>query len=163
MEERDIDALVVRAPDNVLYLTNFWPMKGYDAAVFPVEGEPVLIALEPSADDAARTAWTSDVRFFSGYDPGDPRPPGLRALELAVAAGRPLGRLGLVLSPGTQPPARMVGEPTTFPKAWFDAFPDAADATPLLAEARAVKTAQEVQRMRIANEIAAAAMEHVKG
>ena len=57
----------------------------------------------------------------------------------------------------------MVGEPTTFPKAWFDAFPDAADATPLLAEARAIKTAQEVERMRLANEIAAAAMEHVQG
>ena len=58
MAERGLDALVVRAPDNVLYLTNFWPMKGYDAVVFPVEGDPVLIALEPSADDAAPTAWT---------------------------------------------------------------------------------------------------------
>jgi len=38
MEEEGLDALVVRAPDNVLYLTNFWPMKGYDAVVFPLEG-----------------------------------------------------------------------------------------------------------------------------
>ena len=57
----------------------------------------------------------------------------------------------------------MVGEPTTFPNAWFDAFPDAADATPLLTEARMIKTAQEIERMRLANEIAAAAMEHVQG
>ena len=57
----------------------------------------------------------------------------------------------------------MVGEPTTYTKAWFDAFPDAADATPLLNEARAVKTEQEIERMRLANEIAAAAMEHVQG
>src|SRR5262249_60425306 len=64
---------------------------------------------------------------------------------------------------GTQASDRMVGEPTTFPKAWFDAFPDAADATPLLNEARMIKTAQEVERMRLANEIAAAAMEHVQG
>jgi Xaa-Pro aminopeptidase len=55
----------------------------------------------------------------------------------------------------------MVGEPTTFTKAWFDSFPGALDATPLLNRARAVKTAQEVERMRLANEIAAAAMEHV--
>src|SRR5438132_13106516 len=48
-------------------------------------------------------------------------------------------------------------------KAWFDAFPDAADATPLLNEARMIKTGQEVERMRLANEIAAAAMEHVQG
>ena len=57
----------------------------------------------------------------------------------------------------------MVGEPTTFPKAWFDAWPDALDAAPLLAEARAIKTEQEIERMRLANEIAAAAMEHVQG
>ena len=86
--ERELDALVVRAPDAILYLTNFWGMKGYDACVFPREGEPVLICLEASADDAARTAWTSDVRLFPGYDPVDPRPPGLRALELAVQVPR---------------------------------------------------------------------------
>ena len=33
---------------------------------------------------------------------------------------------------------RMAAETTTYPKAWFDAFPDATDATPLLAAARAV-------------------------
>src|SRR5206468_4613554 len=52
MAEEGLDALVVRAPDNVLYLTNFWGMKGYDACVFPREGEPVLICLEASAEDA---------------------------------------------------------------------------------------------------------------
>jgi Xaa-Pro aminopeptidase len=57
----------------------------------------------------------------------------------------------------------MVGEPTTFTRAWFDAFPDAADATGLLARARSIKTEQEIARMRIANEIAADAMEHVRG
>jgi Xaa-Pro dipeptidase len=163
MAEHELDALVVRAPDNVLYLTNFWGMKGYDACVFPCEGDPVLIALEPSADDAARTAWTQDVRLFAGYAPDDPRPPGLRALDLARDVTREYGRVGLELSLGTQAADRMIGEPTTFPKAWFDAWPDAADATPLLAQARALKTKQEVERMRLANEIAAAAMEHVQG
>jgi Xaa-Pro aminopeptidase len=57
----------------------------------------------------------------------------------------------------------MVGEPTTYTKAWFDAFPGAVDATPVLAEARTRKTAQEIERMRLANEIAAAAMDHVRG
>ncbi len=63
-------------------------MKGYDACVFPREGEPVLICLEASAADAARTAWTSDVRLFPGYDAGRSAPAGLRALELAVAGRR---------------------------------------------------------------------------
>jgi Xaa-Pro aminopeptidase len=163
MGDQGLDALVVRAPDNVLYLTNFWGMKGYDAVVFPREGDPVLICLEPSADDAARTAWVWDVRLYEGYHPSDPRPPTLRALDLARQAASEYGVVGLELSLGTQAADRMVGEPTTFPKAWFDAFPHAVDATPLLGEARALKTPQELERMRLANEIAAAAMEHVQG
>ena len=161
MAEEGLDALVVRAPDNVLYLTNFWGMKGYDAAVFPREGEPVLICLEASAEDAARAAWTDDVRYLRGYAPDDPRPPLARTLELAQEAARHYPRLGLELSLGTQASDRMVGEPTTFTAAWFDGFGNAEDCTPLLARARALKSDQELERIRLANEIAAAAMDHV--
>jgi Xaa-Pro dipeptidase len=162
MEEAELDALVVRAPDNVLYLTNFWGMKGYDACVFPREGEPVLITIEASEEDAARTAWTMDVRLIRGYDPEDPRPPLARTLDAAVAVARDYERVGLELSLGTQAADRMVGEPTTFTAAWFDAVPEAADATPLLVRARSLKTEQELERLRLANDIAAAAMEHVR-
>src|SRR5207253_2951948 len=106
-------------------------------------------------------AWTSDVRLVRGYDPADARPPLARTLESVQEAAKGHGRVGLELSLGTQASDRMVGEPTTYTRAWFDAFPDAMDAAPLLARARAVKTEQELERMRLANEIAAAAMEHV--
>ncbi len=163
MADQGLDAIVARAPDNVVYLTGFWGMKGWDAVVFPREGEPTLLCLEASADDAARNAWTSDVRLVPGYLPDDPRPPVVRTLELAVACAAEHGTVGLELSLGTQASDRMVGEPTTYTKAWFDAVPDAVDATPLLAEARMVKTDQEIERVRLANEIAAAAMDHVRG
>jgi Xaa-Pro aminopeptidase len=163
MGEQGLDAIVARAPDNVLYLSNFWGMKGYDAVVFPRAGDPTLVCLEASAADAERMSWTTDVRHFAGYHPRDPRPPQARVLETALAAASEYERVGLELTLGTQASDRMVGEPTTFTKGWFDAFPNAVDATPLLAEARAVKTAQEVERMRLANEIAAAAMDHVRG
>jgi Xaa-Pro aminopeptidase len=162
LAEEELDALVVRAPDNVLYLTNFWGMKGYDACVFPREGDPVLITIEASEEDAARSAWTQDVRLIRGYDPEDPRPPIARTLDAAVLAARDFERVGLELSLGTQASDRMVGEPTTFTAAWFDAFPEAADATSLLARARSLKTEQEIERLRLANGIAAAAMEHVR-
>jgi Xaa-Pro aminopeptidase len=162
MAESKLDALVVRAPDNVLYLTNFWGMKGYEAVVFAREGDPTLICLDASADDAARTAWTDDVRFFAGYDERDPRPPQARALDAALEAARGYERIALELSLGTQASDRMVGEPTTYTQDWFGAWPDAADAAPLLARARAIKTPQELERMRLANEIAAAAMQHVR-
>src|SRR5919199_6621937 len=109
MAEQDLDALVVRAPDNVLYLTNFWAMKGYDVAVFPREGDPTLVCLEASEEDAGRTAWTRDVRLFRGYDEGDPRPPQARALALAQEVAHGHGRIGLELSLGTQASDRMVG------------------------------------------------------
>src|SRR3954447_13998095 len=162
LAEAGLDALVVRAPDNVLYLTNFWGMKGYDACVFPREGEPVLICLEASEEDAAHMSWTGDVRYIRGYAEDDPRPPLARTLDAAVDAARPYGRVGVELSLGTQAADRMVGEPSTFTKAWFDAWPGAVDATPLLAAARAIKTDQELERIRLANEICAAAMEHVQ-
>jgi Xaa-Pro aminopeptidase len=163
MVEEELDALVVRAPDNVLYLSNFWGMKGYEAVVFPREGEPTLVCLEASAEDAERAAWTQDVRFLRGYVEDDPRPPFARTTELAAAAAGGHRTIGLELSLGTQASDRMVGEPTTFTHDWFHAFGmDVADATPLLARARAIKTDQELERMRLANEIAAAAMEHCR-
>ncbi len=92
MKEQDISALVCRAPDNVLYLTNYWCMKGYDAVVFPREGEPTLIALEPQQADAERNSWTKDILYFKGYDERDPRPPQFRAFDRAfdvLKAARP--------------------------------------------------------------------------
>ena len=68
MKDQGLTALVVRAPDNIVYLTNYWCMKGYDAVVFPREGDPTLITLEPQLADAQRNSWTKDIRLFKGYD-----------------------------------------------------------------------------------------------
>src|SRR5207248_863164 len=169
MKEQDVTALVVRAPDNVVYLTNHWCMKGYDAAIFPREGEPTLIALEPQLEDAQRNAWTKDIRLFKGYDERDPRPPQFRALDviLAVLKQRDVtDTVAIELNMGTQSADRMVGEPTTPTQFYFDAFRKIAknvtDATALLNEARSIKTSQEIERMRLANELAALAMDYTR-
>jgi len=52
MEEQDLDALVVRSPDDVLYLSDYWCMKGYDVLVFPREGEMTLCVMEPQVAEA---------------------------------------------------------------------------------------------------------------
>jgi len=165
MAEQELDALVVRAPDNILYLDSYWCMKGYDVLVFPADGEPVLIVLEPQLEEARRTSWTQDIRTFAGYHPDDPRPPWYRSLDIAVGVLKELGahRVGLELSQGTQAADLMVAEPTVFSQPWFDAFAnEVIDASGLLATARAIKTEQEVERMRLAAELAAEAMEHVR-
>ncbi len=169
MKQQGFTALVCRAPDNIVYLSNYWCMKGYDAVVFPAEGEPTLCAIEPQLADAERTAWTKDIRLFSGYDARDPRPPQYRCLDLALDVLKQRGltdKVGIELNLGTQSCDRMVGEPTTYTQAYFDAFKkvagQVADATPLLVEARAIKTDQEIERMRLANELAAEAMEYTR-
>lgn len=169
MEAHHLSALVVRAPDNVLYLTNYWTMKGYDIAIFPREGDPILLVIEPQFHEAQRTAWNKDVRFFRFYDPKDPRPPMVRAAEMAVEVLREqklTERVGIELSQMSQICDRMVGEPTVYWQGYFDAFRGAAkqvvDAAPLLAEVRAIKTPQEIERMRLANELAAIGMEYAR-
>ena len=169
MKDQDLTALVVRAPDNILYLTNYWCMKGYDAVVFPREGEPTLIAIEPQLGDAQRNAWTKDIHLFKSYHPSDPRPPQYRALDTALDVLKQRGltdKVAIELNLGTQAADRMVGEPTTATQSWFDAFRavtgQLVDSTPLLNEARAIKTSQEIERMRLANELAALAMEHTR-
>src|SRR5262249_8528621 len=75
-------------------------------------------------------------------------------------------RVGLELNMGTQSADRMVGEPTTPTQSFFDAFRKIAgevvDATPLLNEARAIKTPQEIERMKLANELAALGMDYTR-
>jgi len=169
MKDQDVSALVVRAPDNVVYLTNYWCMKGYDVAVFPREGEPTLIALEPQLADAERNSWTRDIRLFKGYDERDARPAPYRSLDLALEILKQRGltdKVAVELNMGTQSADRMVGEPTTPTQNFFDAFRKVSgqvvDATPLLSEARAIKTPQEIERMRLANELAALAMDYTR-
>src|SRR5258708_8835397 len=84
MKDQEVSALVVRAPDNVLYLTNYWCMKGYDAVVFPREGDPTLIVLEPQLADAQRNSWPQDLRLFKRHHDRDPRPPHDPALNLGL-------------------------------------------------------------------------------
>lgn len=169
MKEQDISALVVRAPDNVLYLTNYWCMKGYDAVVFPRQGEATLIVLEPQLLDAERNSWTKAIRLFKGYHSQDPRPPQYRALDIALATLKEhdlTDKVAVELNMGTQSVDRMVGEPTTPTQTYFDRFRDVAgqvvDATPLLNEVRSIKTSQEIERMRLANELASLAMEYTR-
>ncbi|MGH2669967.1 MAG: M24 family metallopeptidase, partial [bacterium] len=169
MEAQNLSVLVVRAPDNLIYLTNYWTMKGYACAVFPLEGEPTLLVVAPQLRDAQRHAWTRDIRTFKGYDERDPRPPTARSLDLCLQVLRErklTGRVGVELSQNFQICDRMVGEPTVYTQGYFDAFrtvaADVVDAAPLLAQARMIKTPQEIERMRLANELAALGMDYAR-
>src|ERR1700687_3579579 len=169
MNDQGLSALVCRAPDNVLYLSNYWCMKGYDAVIFPREGYPWRIPLEPQQADAERNSWTKDILYFKGYDERDPRPPQFRAWDRAYEVLKQRGltdKVAVELNMGTQSADRMVGEPTTFMMSYFESFKkfcgEVVDATPLLNEARSIKTGQEIERMRVGHELAALAMDYTR-
>lgn len=169
MAEQDLDVLAVQAPDSVTYLSGYWCMKGYDIVVFPREGEPTLCVIEPQLEEAGGAAWTDDVRPFLSYSERDPRPPLARSTDLAIEVIRERGfggRVGVELSAGSQAADRMVGEPTvarvSYADAFRDAFGEVVDCVPLLSTARAIKTEQEIERMRVANELAALGMAEVR-
>src|SRR3984893_14747272 len=169
MERCDLSAVVVRAPDNVLYLTNYWTMKGYDLAIFPREGDPTLLVIEPQHREEQPTACNKDVLFSPFYHPKDPRPPMIRAVEMAVDVlheRKLTRRVGIELSQTSQICDRMVGEPTVYWQGFYDSFRAACketmDAAPFLAQVRMIKTPQEIERMRLANELAAIGMESAR-
>ena len=164
MAEQELDALVVRAPDNVLYLTNFWGMKGYDAVVFPREGEPVLICLEPRRATPSARRWTSDVRLFArlrrarpaaaAAARARPRAPGARRVrDGSASSSRSARRRPTGWSASRRPSRRRGSTRSPTPPTRRRSSPRPARSRPT----------QEVERMRLANEIAAAAMEHVQG
>ena len=166
MAEADLDAIVVRAPDNVHYLTNYWAMKAWEIAILPREGQPILLAVEPQERDVLRTSWTTDVVYFKGFNADDARPSFLRALEKAIGVLRDRGltrRVGVETSNAVQSPERMTGEPTVYWKGYFDdleaAVEEMVDCTPMLTRLRMIKTDQGIARMRITNDLAAEAVD----
>ena len=111
-----------RAPDNVLYLTSFWRMKGFDVVVFPREGEPTL---SPRAVGSTTRRGRRGRRLaaLQGLRADDPRPP---VAALARARGRRararLERIGLELSQARRrrPDGRRADD---VHEGVFDAFP----------------------------------------
>lgn len=61
MREQRLDALVLRIPENVTYLSGAWCGRGLTYIVFPLEKDPVLI--HPDGETVPPT-WVSDIRLY---------------------------------------------------------------------------------------------------
>lgn len=156
-----LDALVCRLPENLVLTTCYWPVIGRSAAVIPAEGEPVLLA--PGMEsEPLRNSGVEDIRTFRVWHVTDPSPEeSLRRLLQEVASERKLvgRRIGIEENFDDISPTQKILEPWTpgplSRKIVADAFGEnLVDATPFLAELRARKTPYELQRIRIAAEIA---------
>jgi Xaa-Pro aminopeptidase len=161
MRESNVDVLVCRLPENVLYLTDYWPHHGVSVALLPRDGTTLLFVPEIEGEYADPT-WATVVPFGWGLLKDGDLYDSYRHL-LAQASAR-FGLHGARV--GVEQSFEIVGatyrsaEPVVPAAPWSgllaQVFADAhlVDATSLLQETRAVKTAYELEKLRIANEIA---------
>jgi Xaa-Pro aminopeptidase len=154
-----LDALVCRLPENVLLLTGYWPMNGASFAWLPATGDPVLIVPQGERAWAAAGRW-ADVRTFGmgGVAHGDPLVAVAAHLRDTIGHAGPL-RLGYEGSFESVAPPFVSGEGVALARptlAMHAALPgvELVDASELLEEQRAVKTADELAGVRRAVAVA---------
>ena len=162
METSDMDAIVCRLPENVLFLSHYWPVSGFCFVICPKEGEPVLLAVDLEQEYMIKNR-IKDVRYFSWgtLAAGNPYD---RVAELLrevtndyQLSGKKIGFEG---SFETIAPPLNSGEPgipaaqtQKMLKTCFGVT-ELFDATDMLYEARVIKTDEVQQQLKIAHEIA---------
>lgn len=157
-----LEAMICRLPEHLVMLAGYWSVIGRSALIIPAVGSPMLFAPAMEAD-ALRRAFVSEIRTFPVWKLGDP-PPDESLARLLKDAVSMLGlrgkRVGFEGSADEDlSPTQKVTEP------WRPAEATAAvlselgcqlvDAVPLLHRLRATKTVEDLERLRITNQIAA--------
>ncbi len=155
----DLNALVCRLPENVLLLSGYWPMSGFSFVVYRADGEATLIV--PSAEEAeSADTWISDRQLFEWALVGAPDPYEQIGVYLKQAC-RGMKRIGVEREFEWVAPATNAGEmavPSELTWRMVESAIEGAtlvDATNLLMDQRAVKTDCELERLALANQVAA--------
>src|SRR5512145_1040965 len=65
MKAAGIDALVCRLPENVVYMTDYWPHHGFSVVVFPKDGQPRLFVPEVE-EEYTKPDWADATPFGWG-------------------------------------------------------------------------------------------------
>lgn len=165
MKAAGLDALVCRLPENVVYLTDYWPHHGFSVAVLTKSDKPLLFVPEVEGE-YADPDWAEVIQFGWGLLKDGDLYANYRRL-LTQAHDR-FGLKGAKL--GVEKSFEVIGstyrsaEPVVPAGPWAhlleQVFADATllDATDLLQTTRAVKSEYELAKLRVANEIAEVGM-----
>ena len=95
MEAAQIDALVLRLPENVLLLSGFWPMIGAAFLVFPLNGDSVCIIPDCYRDEALSALRSVQPIFFPYGLADSPFPKdAVRRLASNLSGGSAWQRIG---------------------------------------------------------------------
>ena len=161
MKQAGIEALICKLPENVVYLANYWPHHGFSVAAFTRDGQCRLHLPEVEAD-CGDPEWAEISTFGWGLlKDGDLYQSYAHILE-SLRDGLKLGqaRIGVERSLEITGPTYRAAEPVVPAGPWHGllekAFPKAelVDAAELIAVARSRKSPFELDKLRIANEIA---------
>lgn len=161
MAEENIDLLVCRLPENVVYLTEYWPHHGISVAVLAREDKPLLFipAVEaeygdPDWAEVVPFGWAllGDADLYASYRRllGDVAAR-LHGAGARVAVERALEQVGAPYRHAEPmipalPWAQMVDE--VFHGAQL------VDCTDIMQQAKLIKTPYDLERLRVANELA---------
>jgi len=161
MVQAGLDALICRLPENVVYISDYWPVHGISVVVLAQNGSPTLFIPEVEAEWGSPD-WAEVVPYGWAL---------LKDPDLYASYKKLLGdisaKLGLHSAKiGVEKELEVVGttyrhaEPIVPAAPWWemleDVFPNASlvDATDLMQSAKLVKTNYDLERLRVANEIA---------
>jgi len=165
MEAKQLDALILRLPENVLLLTGHWPMIGAAYLVFPREGKSVCILPECYQEEVASSLVDCDAIYYALGGATDP-PAGAVVKDLLTQQAKPGWRtIGYEGDFETVAPSWNAAEslvPTaSFHRMLREAFAGTTllDVTALMLEERMRKTPDEITRLAIASEVSCFGLE----
>jgi Xaa-Pro aminopeptidase len=166
LREQNLDALVVSLPSHVLLLTGYYPVVGVSIAICTRDGEIVLVAPEDEKQFAEQ-GWAEQVEYFQPVtlDAIDPLEQSVIAPLKRVAMSLKLGsaRIGVESGPASEPSSYSAFNcySLALHDIARDVWPDAelVNAQQVVHRLCAVKTGDELRKIRTACSIAAAAFE----
>ncbi len=161
MEKENLDAIVCRLPENVLFLSGHWPLLGWSFLVFPLEGLPVCIIPHCDEKEALEELWDADcISFlFAVLDAGNPYEEIAKHLK-TVCGKKNWKHIGYEGNFENIAPPWNTAEPAipadTTRSLLYEVFGEDTliDVTSVLNSMRACKTLYEIEKIRTVNEIA---------
>ena len=161
MTKTGLAALICRLPENVVYLTEYWPHHGFSFVVFPQNGKAKLFVPEveeeytyPEWADVTCFGWglLKDGDLYENYS----RLLGTVYKQLDLAGKK----VAVEQTFEVTAPTYRAAEPVVPGKPWHDMLAsvflkcEIVDVNAFISEARSTKTAYELDKLRVANEIA---------
>lgn len=161
MASQQLDALVLRLPENVLLLSGHWPMIGAAFLVFPLEGKATCILPACYKQEALGNFDDCEFVFFPFGGKSDPPMLGSLKKLIGEKASSSWKRIGYEGDFETVAPSWNAGE-SMVPAATTSAllseiFPgkELLDVSGLIINERVRKTSHEVERLGLVGEISA--------